>query len=388
MSNKHVVAALFEHYRAMRESQPVARDDVRDIWHVYRHADVQRVLSDYEVFSSDGVRMRTRVYGEGKGGGNPVGSIVRMDPPAHHAMRRAANAVWSPQKQAALEPTIRRLAEDLLDRVADAGKMDIVRDLSHPLPVAVMAELMGIPADMRASFRRWSSAVATVQRELPAEELAAAARELQQMLAYFTDLAGERQRRPADDLMSALLHHGEPMSTEVVISFCGLLVLAGNDTTTNLLGSMMVCFDDHPEVVARLRANRTLVPSVIEEATRYYSPVKTSLRVTTQDTTLSGHHIPAGEILAPNICSANRDDAEYPDGDRFDIDRASKRHIAFGKGIHFCLGAPLARLEAQVMLDAMLDRLPGTWRLADEPLALIPSLIMFGFQRIPMTWEP
>ena len=385
MSNKQAVYALYEHYRAMRESQPVVHDAARDVWHVYRHADVERVLTDYEALSSDNDRISARRYGPGRGG-NPVGSLVRMDPPPHHAMRKAANEVWSPRKQAELEPVIRRLARALVDRVADAGTMDVVRDLSHPLPVAVMAELMGIPPDMADAFRRWSVAVATVQRELPAEEIAPAAREVGEMIAYFKDLAYERRRRPTGDLVSALLAHGEPMTADVVTSFCGLLVLAGNDTTTNLLGNMMVCFDDHPEVVARMRADRTLVPRVVEEGMRYYAPVKTSLRITLQDVTLSGHRIPAGELVVPNICSANRDAAEYPDADRFDIDRTPNRHVAFGKGIHFCLGAPLARLEAQVMLEEMLARLPGTWRLADDALEPLPSLIMFGLKRIPMTW--
>ena len=176
------------------------------------------------------------------------------------------------------------------------------------------------------------------------------------------------------------------MSNIELLGFCGLLLVAGNETTTNLLGNMVLCFDEHPDVVERLRTNRALVPGAIEEVLRYYSPVKAMVRVTATETTLGDQHIEPYQVIVAQIGSANRDEDQFTDADRFDIEREPNRHIAFGRGIHFCLGAPLARLEAKVALNAMLDRLPGGWQVAEVPLEIIKSFVVFGAKKLPMTW--
>ena len=209
------------------------------------------------------------------------------------------------------------------------------------------------------------------------------------MYGYFTQVLEERRQHPQNDLVSALLAaevDGERLSNIELLGFCGLLLVAGNETTTNLLGNMVLCFDEHPEVVEQLRANRALVPGAIEEVVRYYSPVKAMVRITTTETTLGEQHIGPNQMMVAWIGSANRDEAEFPDADRFDIEREPNRHIAFGRGIHFCLGAPLARLEAKIALNTMLDRLPGSWQVADAPLEMINSFIVFGTKKLPMTW--
>jgi cytochrome P450 len=171
-----------------------------------------------------------------------------------------------------------------------------------------------------------------------------------------------------------------------LLGFCGLLLVAGNETTTNLIGNMILCLDENPGVVERLRDRRALVPGAIEEALRYYSPVKTMTRFTTTATTIGDQRIEAGQVIIPWISSADRDEAEFSDTDRFDIEREPNRHLGFGRGIHFCLGAPLARLEATIALNALLDRLPGTWRVSDVPLEPIKSFVVFGTQNLPLTW--
>ncbi|HLY31733.1 MAG TPA: cytochrome P450, partial [Ktedonobacterales bacterium] len=171
------------------------------------------------------------------------------------------------------------------------------------------------------------------------------------------------------------------------LGFCGLLLVAGNETTTNLIGNLLLCLDENPGAVERLRANRALVPGAIEEALRYYSPVKTMMRYATAVTTIGDQRIEAGQAILPWFSSANRDEAEFPQADRFDIEREPNRHLGFGRGIHFCLGAPLARLEVKTALNTMLDRLPGDWHVADVPLEPIKSFIVFGVQRLPFSWE-
>jgi cytochrome P450 len=210
------------------------------------------------------------------------------------------------------------------------------------------------------------------------------------MRAYFTQIFEERRAHPQNDLVSALLLaevDGERLSNEELLGFCVLLLVAGNETTTNLLGNAILCLDEHPEAVERLRANRDLVPSALEEALRYYSPLKLTIRGTTTETTIGDQRIGAGTLLFAWIASANRDEAQFPDAYQFKIEREPNRHLGFGRGIHFCLGAPLARLEAKIALSAMLDRLPGFWRVSDAPLSLIRSMSVLGVKTLPMTWK-
>lgn len=194
---------------------------------------------------------------------------------------------------------------------------------------------------------------------------------------------------PQNDLVSALLVaevDGEHLNAQELLGFCGLLLVAGNETTTNLIGNLLLCLNENPGTVERLRGNRALVPGAIEEALRYYSPIKAVKRYASTETTIGDQHIESGQLIIPWINAANRDEAAFPDADRFDIEREPNRHLGFGRGIHFCLGAPLARLEAKTALNVMLDRLPGAWHVADVELSPIKSFIVFGTKNLPLTW--
>ena len=370
----------YDWYRMMRATQPVFMHPEWGGWQVFRYADVSRVLTEYATFSSTSF----------DDGSDPIGSsIISMDPPRHRQLRSLVTQAFTPRMVAQLEPRISAITNELLDNVADKGQMDVVADLAYPLPVTVIAELLGIPAELREDFKRWSDAIVAGDEAHSEEERRALFQEIQGMYGYFTEVLEERRQHPQNDLVSALLTaevDGQKLSNMELLGFCGLLLVAGNETTTNLLGNMVICFDENPGVVERLRNNRALVTGAIEETLRYYSPVKAMPRVTTKATMIGDQQIDARQVIIAWIGSANRDENEFPDPDRFDIEREPNRHIAFGHGIHFCLGAPLARLEARVALNAMLDRLPGDWQLAEQPMEIVKSFIVFGAKKLPMSW--
>jgi cytochrome P450 len=385
-TNREQLYAPYNWYRQMRETQPVYHDSDWGAWHVFRYADVARVLSDYATFSSDESRYVPAEYRDS----NPISSsILRMDPPRHRQLRHLVSQAFTPRMVAQMESRIKEITNGLLDKVKDLGEMDVIRDLAYPLPVTVIAELLGIPIELREDFKRWSDALVSGSGGTTEEERQALFQEIGGMFGYFSQVLDERRTHPQNDLVSVLLVaevDGEHLSDLELLGVCGLLLVAGNETTTNLIGNLILCLDENPGIVERLRANRALVPGVIEEALRYYSPIKTMTRFTATETTIGDQRIEAGQLIIPWISAADRDEAEFPDADRFDIEREPNRHLGFGRGIHFCLGAPLARLEAKTALNAMLDHLPGVWQVSNVPLEPIKSFIVFGTKNLPLTW--
>lgn len=371
----------FDAYRHMRETAPVAFDPAHHLWSVYRYDDVQRVLSEYITFSS--------AYGRGSGSErDPLGaSMISTDPPRHRQLRTLVTQAFTPRTVAQLEPRIQAIVDDLLDPIVPTGQMDVIADLAYPLPVIVIAELLGIPTADRARFKQWSDAVVTGSRaaEISGHDLQA------EMSAYFIQLIEERRAAPRDDLISALLAaqiDGQHLSQVELLGFCALLLVAGNETTTNLIGNAILCLDEHPDALGLLRAQPNLLPGAIEEVLRYRSPVQSMFRATIRDAEMGNQTVPAGQPVIAWIGSANRDPAQFPDPDRFDIARVPNRHLAFGQGIHFCLGAPLARLEARLALGAMLTRLPRLRRDRTVPLEPLESFIVYGVKRLPIIFTP
>jgi cytochrome P450 len=385
-TQRNQLYASYDWYHQMRQTQPVYHDQDWGGWHFFRYSDVERALSDHATFSSDESRY---LPAEHRDTGPISSSILRMDPPRHRQLRNLVSQAFTPRMVAQMEPRILEITNGLLDLVAANGEMDAIRDLAYPLPVTVIAELLGIPVELREDFKRWSDALVAGDERTTQEEQYALRQEVAGLFGYFSQVLAERRAHPQADLVSALLTaevDGEHLSDLELLGFCGLLLVAGNETTTNLIGNLLLCLDENPDVVERLRANRALVPGAIEEAVRYYSPVKTMMRVTTTETTIGDQHIAAGQVILPWISSANRDEAEFPEADRFNVEREPNRHLGFGRGIHFCLGAPLARLEVKTALNAMLDRLPGTWQVGDVPLEPLRSFIVFGTKHLPLSW--
>jgi cytochrome P450 len=366
----------FPWYHTMRASAPIHHNPNRDSWSVFRYEDVQRALSDYAVFSSESQHLPREQR-------QPIGaSIISTDPPRHRQLRSLVSQAFTPRRVAQLEPRITTIVHELLDRVVPAGRMDVIDDLAYPLPVIVIAELLGIPPADRERFKRWSDAV------VGGPHLDGRAAQME-MGAYFLATIEERQREPRNDLISALLtaqSEGKHLSQTELLGFCILLLVAGNETTTNLIGNAILCFDEHPEVMERLRAEPSILPSAIEEVLRYRSPVQVMFRHTVVPTRLGNQEIPAQHGILAWIGSANRDEAQFPDPDRFDIARAPNAHLAFGHGVHFCLGAPLARLEARIALGAMLERLPEMRRVRDVELAAQESFVVYGVKHLPITF--
>lgn len=357
-------------YCYMRQSSPVLYEQQRQAWYVFRYTDVQYVLHDTATFSS--------CVWAGPGIGS---SMVSSDPPRHQQLRSLVALRFTPRRIARMEERITAIVHELLDAVIGTGCMDVIDDLASPFPVTVIAEMLGIPLKDRVAFRRWSTAL----MQLSAGGNAV----FSEIGPYFAQVIEQRRHEPGDDLISALLTaeiEGERLSEQDLLGFCILLLVAGNETTTNLIGNAMQCFDEQPGLFETLRAEPALLPNAIEEVLRYRSPIKMVARIAKMDTELGGQKIRAGQNVILWIGAANNDEAVFPGADRFDIRRTPNRHIGFGHGIHFCMGAPLARLEAKVALTAMLERLGAIKRVEGvplEPVAVVPSQ---GIKHFPITF--
>ncbi|HUZ03647.1 MAG TPA: cytochrome P450 [Thermomicrobiaceae bacterium] len=368
----------FPWYAAMRRDAPIAQDPQYGSWSVFRHTDVQRVLSDWESFSS-------RFMGGAQNPSNPIGSsLIGTDPPRHRQLRSLVTQAFTPRAVAALEPRITEIAADLLDATGAADGFDLVGDLAYPLPVTVIADLLGVAHEHRETFKRWADSVVSENADPQEHALQGA------MISLLRRTIAEHRETPRDDLITALLAAqvaGEHLSEVDLLGFCMLLLVAGHETTTNLIGNAILCFNEQPGLWQRLRAERDLLPGAIEEALRYRSPVQSMYRVAARDVELDGHHVGAGQMLVAWIGSANRDPERFPDPERFDVERRPNRHLAFGHGIHFCLGAPLARLEARVTLSALLDRYRELRVDRTVLLEPMPSQIVYGVRALPVLVE-
>jgi hypothetical protein len=294
--------------------------------------------------------------------------MLFRDPPDHTRLRSLVNRAFTPRVVEDLRPHIRDVARYLIDRVVTDGAMDVVEDLAVPLPAIVIAELLGVPPDDREQFKAWSAQIVlALDGTLPPAVRMQAAGARGELASYFDRLIGQRRRRPRRDLLSDLVaveDKGERLSHPELLSMCNLLLVAGHETTTNLLASGALTLLRHPDQLALLRQRPNLLAGAVEELLRFESPVQRIGRVAKAPVTVGDVEIKAGQMAAAVVAAANRDPAVFPDPDRLDVTRRPGPHLAFGHGPHFCLGAPLARLDGQVVFEALLDRLPAL-RLAD-----------------------
>ena len=374
----------FPFYALGRQFRPVMYNEARGLWSVFKYEDCVSVLKDHATWSSNNP-------GRMPEGQEP--SMLGADPPRHQRLRALVSQAFTPRMVEQLEPRIRQVANELLDAVPTSGTFDIVDALTYPLPVIMIAEIIGIPAEDRDRFKVWSDAVVAtlgtgagsgsedVDRALPMQMI-------DELNTYFTRMIEDRRRQPRADLLSALVaaeERGDRLSSQELMQMLVLLLVAGNETTTNLIGNAILEFMAHPAELAKVRANPRLIPAAIEEVMRYSSPVQATVRRATRDVELGGKTISAEQQCLIWLASANRDESQFPDADRFDVTRSPNRHIGFGLGIHFCLGAPLARMEAAIALETFLARYSNFERSTDGSLPRIPTFIMHGVRSLPIT---
>jgi len=405
MLSPEMVQNPYAIYALLRGANPVFRVPSPDTegagqFILTRYEDVQQVLRDAR-FSVDRGRsdffMRNRdrlppsivaaLLGE-QGG---LRSMLVLDPPDHTRIRGLVSKAFTPRQVTRLRERIAELVRELLDAVEPNGRMDVMTELAAPLPAIVIADLLGVPREDYAVFKAWATdVVSVVGNPDPLGAIARADAAMQGLLAYLGDIIAKRRRDPRDDLISAMIAAQEAhdaLSDAELLATSNLLLLAGHETTTNLIGNGLYALLRHPAELARLEREPALLKSAIDEMLRWDSPVQATFRIPTEEVALGGQILPKGALVIAAIGAANRDPAVFPDPDRFDVGRADNRHLSFGFGVHFCLGAPLARLEGELVFSALLARL-GKLELATEKPSYRPNMILRGLTSLPVTFAP
>lgn len=424
LSTLQDVQEMYAWFQKMRNTEPVWLDEESKCWHVFRFADVNNAITDHALFSSErrmpdqaqpehaepvqaqpeAQNKRKRVFGR---------TLLDMDPPRHRQYRNLVSLSFTPRALGRMSERIAAITQDLLDQVRPLGYMDFVPNFAYPLPTIVIAEMLGVPPSDRPLFKKWADGLldfqlndaqavqarrnvqdqknAQPQKQDPRDnpEMQRMQRLFEEMSDYFEAKLEERRSQPRNDMMSELLAaevDGERLSMDDLISFCILLLLAGHITTTNLLSQAVRCFSEHPDAYALVREHPELIPGAAEEVLRYASPVWRTMRTTKTDVTIDGVTIPAKSMVFTWLASANRDELQFPDPERFDITRDPNHHVAFGHGIHFCLGAPLSRLEVSIALPMLIEQLPDLHVVADQPMRLYEGSLLFGFKHLPVTF--
>lgn len=377
----------YDWYAEMRESDPVRYDPERETWDVFRYGDVKSILADDERFSTS-PRNITGFEEPGEGQGLILDTMLFQDPPRHTELRSVVDDAFEPRAVRAMEPRIREIASELLDdALADGDRFDLVEALSYPLPVMVIADMLGVPREERDRFKRWSDTIVRGAGEGtdPEQFLEEQQQAGQEMAAYFLERIEERRAEPRDDLLTTIATaegEGGQLSHREALGTCILLLVAGNITTTNLVTNAVRCFDEQG-IVGDLADGTLDVGRAVEEALRYRAPVQAMTRVPMEPVEFGGHTLEEGEGVVVWLGSANRDGRQFEAADEFRPERSPNQHLGFGHGTHYCLGAPLARLEARVAIEELLDRVPDL-RVADADLQPVRSSFIYGVESLPV----
>jgi pimeloyl-[acyl-carrier protein] synthase len=374
-------------YRQLHATAPVQWNDVLEAWTLARYADVIFSLTDPRFSADRSIQPADSSW--------VAKSMLVSDPPDHTRLRALVQKAFTPRMIDQLRPRIIAIIGELLDRIAERdGQFDLIADLAYPLPVVVIAELLGVPSEDRSVFHEWSALLAAsldplvsaelMQRVLPAREA---------LHTYLRGIIAERRREPKSDLISALVSVEEPtlkrgasgdaLSEPELVVMCTLLLIAGHETTVNLIGNGMLALLQHRDQYERLQRSPELIGTAVEELLRFDSPVQMTGRLLTEPVEIGGHSMQAGDWVLPLLGAANHDPLQFPDPDRLDIGRNPNPHVAFGRGIHFCLGAPLARVEGQLTIGALLRRFPKL-ELAGTPVRR-NQITLRGLSSLPVS---
>jgi len=372
-------------FAALRDEAPVYHNEEWDFWAVSRFDDVVDVLHDPATYcSGQGIILEGSVQ-------SPYPMILAMDPPRHTDLRKLVSRAFAMKPVQAYEPEVRALARDLIGAFAADGSVDLVPALSVQLPLLVIGALLGIEAADQRWFREQTVQLMHAHPSEP-ESMVAGRAASTALLERFDELIAQRRRRAGDDVISDLIAaeaDGARLTADEIVGFCYLLILAGHETTMNLISNAALALAAHPDERARLLVDPGLVPTAVEEVLRWDAPTQSQCRTTTREVELHGERIPAGKKVMMLFGSAGRDDRAYPDPARFDVGRAIDRHVSFGHGVHYCLGAPLARLEGRVALEELLATIPD-WAVAADPATLprIRSYMIRGPESLPLEFTP
>jgi cytochrome P450 len=393
-------ASTHETYARMREDDPVFRqpglDGETPIWFVTRYDDVVSILVDDDRFVLDPMLALTEdelaertALGVVLDDERINRNLLALDGEDHRRLRRLVTRAFTPRMVEELRPRIQEIADDLLDRMETRGEMDLVDDYAFPLPITVIAELLGIPVEDQGRFRVWSNAF--VSPALTDEDRVRFGTQVEEFLAYLHELFARRRAEPGDDLVSALVEaeeQGDALTEDELSSMAVLLIVAGHETTVSLISSSVLTLLTHPDDLDRIRKSPEALRNAIEELLRFESPVERSLtRWAATDVELGGRTIRRGELVVAVLAAANRDPGRFGDADILDLGRSDVRHVGFGRGSHYCLGAPLARIETEIALRTLFERLP-TLRLAIHPDALTwrPIPLFRSLASLPVAW--
>ena len=369
-------------YRRLRDEAPAYHNEALDFWALSRHADVLAAFRDTERYSnSEGVALEREQLVDA----TAVMSFLAMDPPRHDRLRALVNRGFSPRCVTDLEPRTRALATHYIDAFIERGSCDFIQDFAGRLPMDMVSEMLGVPASDRDMLRVWADTVVHREEgraEVPAAGMQAAA----EMLRYFACHVAEKRTRPGDDLTDDLIAaelDGDRLDDKDIIAFLFLMIIAGNETTTKMLGNALYWLWKSPDQRAKVRADPGLIPDWIEETLRFDASSQLIARTLARDVSLHGEVLPKGARVGLLIGSANRDERVFEDPDVFDVTRRSPHSLAFGHGTHFCLGASLARLEGRVALEEIQARLPD-FELPPEGLVRVHSSNVRGFAAVPI----
>ena len=368
-------------YAGLREDDPVHWSDGMGGWVLTRYEHVALALSDPRFSAADRPPMRR--YGRAT-------TMVTADPPEHTRLRRLVSKAFTPRAVERMRLRIQEIVDGLLDAVPPGGRMDVARDLAYPLPVVVIAEMLGVPVEDRERFKRWASEglAGIVGRFASVEQQEQARRSGEELREYFVDIIAQRRRERRDDLVSALIgaeDQGQALSGDEVLDNCTLLITADHETTTSLIGNGVLALLRHPSELQRLRTDPSLTRTAVEELLRYDPPVQAVTRRTKENVALDGGTIKKGEVVYAVIGAANRDPRRFDDPDKLDVGRQENAHLGFGDGIHFCLGAPLARAEAQIAIGTIVSRF-ATLRRTGDDVEWGGNFIVRGVAKLPVEY--